>query len=254
MTKNDLSEQYVIDHFRAKDTWRIFRIISEFVDGFEAMRKVAPAVAIFGSARVAEDTAEYEQARAIASTLTARGFSVITGGGPGVMEAANRGAAENGGVSVGLNIELPFEQRPNAYSNKLLSFRYFFVRKLMFVKYSMAFVILPGGFGTLDELFEAITLIQTRKIRPFPVILVGRTFWKGLIDWINGPVLAQQMISPEDLDILRIVDSPEEVLEVIREFLEANVDRMERNRKKRPAKATGKAISRAPVRSMRKRQ
>ena len=212
MKRNGIEEQYVIDDFTSKDTWRIFRIIAEFVEGFEMLAKIPPAVAIFGSARSLPGSIAYERAHAIASLLGKNGYSVITGGGPGVMEAANRGATEGGASSVGLNIELPLEQKPNIFANKLLNFRYFFVRKVMFVKYSIAFVILPGGFGTLDELFEAITLIQTRKIKPFPVILVGKEYWKGLLDWVGDTLLRERMISVEDLDILKTVDTAEEVL------------------------------------------
>jgi uncharacterized protein (TIGR00730 family) len=212
MKRNGIEEQYVIDDFTSKDTWRIFRIIAEFVEGFEMLAKIPPAVAIFGSARSVPGTVAYERAQAIAALLGKNGYSVITGGGPGVMEAANKGATESGSASVGLNIELPLEQKPNIFANKLLNFRYFFVRKVMFVKYSIAFVILPGGFGTLDELFEAITLIQTRKIKPFPVILVGREYWKGLLDWIGETLLREKMIAAEDLDIIKTADTPEEVL------------------------------------------
>jgi uncharacterized protein (TIGR00730 family) len=212
MKRNGIEEQYVIDDFTSKDTWRIFRIISEFVEGFETLAHIPPAVALFGSSRSLPGSVAYERAQAIAATLGKNGYSVITGGGPGVMEAANKGATEAGATSVGLNIELPLEQKPNIYANKLLNFRYFFVRKVMFVKYSIAFVILPGGFGTLDELFEAITLIQTRKIKPFPVILVGRDYWKGLLDWVGESLLREKMIAAEDLDILKTADTPEEVL------------------------------------------
>jgi uncharacterized protein (TIGR00730 family) len=212
MKRNGIEEQYVIDDFTSKDTWRIFRIIAEFVEGFEMLAKIPPAVAIFGSARSVPGTVAYERAQAIAALLGKNGYSVITGGGPGVMEAANKGATESGSASVGMNIELPLEQKPNIFANKLLNFRYFFVRKVMFVKYSIAFVILPGGFGTLDELFEAITLIQTRKIKPFPVILVGREYWKGLLDWIGETLLREKMIAAEDLDIIKTADTPEEVL------------------------------------------
>src|SRR5215467_12665796 len=212
MKRNGIEEQYVIDDFTAKDTWRIFRIMAEFVEGFETLSKIPPAVAIFGSARAVPGSPAYQTAESVASLLSHNGYSIITGGGPGVMEAANKGAAEAGGTSVGLNIELPLEQKPNIYANKLLNFRYFFVRKVMFVKYSIAFVILPGGFGTLDELFEAITLIQTRKIKPFPVILVGRDYWKGLLDWIGDMLIREKMIGIEDLDIIKTADTPEEVL------------------------------------------
>src|SRR5437762_1058586 len=218
MKRNGIEEQYVIDDFTSKDTWRIFRIIAEFVEGFEMLAKIPPAVAIFGSARTQPGSVAYERAQGIAAMLGKNGYSVITGGGPGVMEAANKGAAEAGATSIGLNIELPLEQKPNIYANKLLNFRYFFVRKVMFVKYSIAFVILPGGFGTLDELFEAITLIQTRKIKPFPVILVGKEYWKGLLDWISGTVLREKMIAAEDLDIIKSVDTPEEVLHWVQDF------------------------------------
>ena len=212
MKRNGIEEQYVIDDFTSKDTWRIFRIMAEFVEGFEMLAKIPPAVAMFGSARSLPGSAGYEKAQAISALLGKNGYSVITGGGPGVMEAANKGATESGTISVGLNIELPLEQKPNIFANKLLNFRYFFVRKVMFVKYSIAFVILPGGFGTLDELFEAITLIQTRKIKPFPVILVGKEYWKGLLDWIGSTLLREKMIAVEDLDIIKTVDTPEEVL------------------------------------------
>ena len=212
MKRNGIEEQFVIDDFTTKDTWRIFRIMAEFVEGFETLSKIPPAVAIFGSARVLPGSDAYEKAHAIASLLAQNGYSVITGGGPGAMEAANRGASEAGGASVGLNIELPLEQKPNIYANKLLNFRFFFVRKVMFVKYSIAFVILPGGFGTLDELFEAITLIQTQKIKPFPVIMVGKEYWKGLLDWVGDTLVREKMIAVEDLDIIRTVDTPEEVL------------------------------------------
>jgi uncharacterized protein (TIGR00730 family) len=212
MKRNGIEEQYVIDDFTGKDTWRIFRIMAEFVEGFEMLSKIPPAVAMFGSARCLPGSQPYERAQAIASVLGKNGYSVITGGGPGAMEAANKGASEAGAISVGLNIELPLEQKPNIYTNKLLNFRYFFVRKVMFVKYSIAFVILPGGFGTLDELFEAITLIQTRKIKPFPVILVGTAYWKGLLDWIGDSLVRERMIGVEDLDIIKTVDTPEEVL------------------------------------------
>jgi uncharacterized protein (TIGR00730 family) len=218
MKRNGIEEQYVIDDFTSKDTWRIFRIMAEFVEGFETLAKIPPSVAMFGSARSLPGTPAYERAQAIAALLGKNGYSVITGGGPGVMEAANKGATETGATSVGLNIELPLEQKPNIFANKLLNFRYFFVRKVMFVKYSIAFVILPGGLGTLDELFEAITLIQTRKIKPFPVILVGKEYWKGLLDWMGDTLLRENMIAVEDLDILKTVDTPEEVLRWVEDY------------------------------------
>jgi uncharacterized protein (TIGR00730 family) len=213
-----VNNHYLQDEFKQQDTWRMFRIMAEFVEGFEALAECNPAVSIFGSARVTPDDPDYRMAEAIARQLAREGFAVITGGGPGVMEAANKGAAEAGGRSVGLNIELPMEQSPNPYSNIHVSFRYFFVRKVMFVKYASGFVILPGGFGTLDELFEAITLIQTAKIRPFPVVLVGRAFWGGLVDWLKGAMMSEQKISPQDLEILRVVDTADEAVAVINEF------------------------------------
>jgi uncharacterized protein (TIGR00730 family) len=213
--QNNIESRYVIDSFVHTDTWRIFRIISEFVEGFEALEKLPSAVAVFGSARTKPDLPDYNLARRMGRLLAEKGFAVLTGGGPGVMEAANRGAFEAGGISVGLNIELPFEQKPNPYITKLLNFRYFFVRKVMFVKYSTAFVILPGGFGTLDELFESVTLIQTQKIKPFPVVLVDKKYWQGLLDWLRDTVLASDNISPSDLKILNLVDTPEEALRII---------------------------------------
>lgn len=210
-----MDKQYPLDDFTIRDSWRIFRIISEFVEGFEAMASIGPAVAIFGSARAQQGDPYCTLADQIARLLVRNHFAVITGGGPGVMEAANRGALEEGGESVGLNIELPFETKPNPYIKTLLSFRYFFVRKVMFVKYSSAFVILPGGFGTLDELFESITLIQTQKIKPFPVVLVGDGYWDGLLKWVREALLPQKMISPADLDLFKVAVSPEEVIDVI---------------------------------------
>jgi hypothetical protein len=208
--------------FTQQDTWRMFRIMAEFVEGFEDLKDCSPAVSIFGSARCGKDHAVYRQTEEIAGRLVREGFSIITGGGPGVMEAANKGAAEAGGKSVGLNIDLPFEQEANPYSNRRLSFRYFFVRKVMFVKYAFGFVIMPGGFGTLDELFEAVTLIQTDKIEPFPVVLVGSKFWGGLIEWIRGTLLEDKRISPEDLDLFQIVDEVDDVVSVIGEFYESH--------------------------------
>lgn len=204
---------YVVDDFTHQDTWRMFRIMAEFVDGFEKLAGIEPAVTIFGSARTQPSDPEYRIARQIAFKLAKNGFSVLTGGGPGIMEAANRGAQEAGGRSVGCNIELPFEQVPNPYINTLVSFRYFFVRKVMFVKYASAFIIMPGGFGTLDELFEALTLIQTRKIQPFPVVLVGSAYWKGLLDWIREEVLLRSKnVDPQDLEIFKVLDDPDEIV------------------------------------------
>ncbi len=209
---------FLLDDFTQQETWRMFRIMAEFVEGFEALSDCNPAVSIFGSARVTPDHADYQKAEVIARQLAREGFAIITGGGPGVMAAANKGASEAGGRSVGLNIELPMEQSPNPYSNIRVSFRYFFVRKVMFVKYASGFVILPGGFGTLDELFESITLIQTGKIRPFPVVLVGRSYWSGLVAWISDVMMQDQKISAKDLAILRVVDTADEAIAVINEF------------------------------------
>jgi uncharacterized protein (TIGR00730 family) len=218
---NQDKSQYVINEIKVGDTWRIFKILAELVEGFENMALVEPAVTIFGSARVKENDPNYEKARKLANLFAAEGITILTGGGPGIMEAANRGASEGGGpeMSVGLNIELPFEQEPNPYTGKSVSFNYFFVRKLMLIKYASAFIIFPGGFGTFDEFFEAITLIQTRKIKPFPTILVGSDYWSGLIDWFKKEVLNEGYISEEDLDLIRIADEPEEILGIVNSFL-----------------------------------
>jgi hypothetical protein len=197
------------------DTWRVFRIMGEFVEGFDHLATVTRGVAIFGSARTLPDSPQYDAARETAALLAKAGFAVITGGGPGIMEAANRGAFEAGGLSIGCNIELPFEQRPNPYLTRSLTFKYFFVRKTMFVKYSTAFIIFPGGFGTLDELFEALTLIQTRKIRNFPVVLFGKSYWQGMIDWIGDKLLGEEKISAADLRLLLLTDSPAEAVDLV---------------------------------------
>jgi hypothetical protein len=202
--------------FLHSDPWRALRILSEFVEGFDALAKLGPAITVFGSARIHEGSPEYELARAIGRRLAEAGYAVITGGGPGAMEAANRGCQEGGGLSVGCNIELPREQAINAYVDLGVEFRYFFARKTMFVKYADGFVILPGGFGTLDELFEALTLIQTGKIEHFPVVLVGRDYWAGLIDWMRGTLVANGAIDAHDLDFLRLTDDPDEVASMIR--------------------------------------
>jgi len=211
--------QYVIDEITIQDSWRLFRIMAEFVDGFEALTKCHPAVTMFGSTRVRPGDEVYQKAERIGQLLAENGFSVITGGGPGVMEAANKGASAAGGKSIGLNIQLPLEQKPNPYANITLSFRYFFVRKVMFVKYGVAYIILPGGLGTMDELFESVTLIQTHKIKPFPVILVGSNYWKGLLDWIKGVVLKEGKISPSDLEIFQLIDEPEEIVRTIKKMV-----------------------------------
>ena len=197
------------------DPWRVLRIQTEFVEGFGLLAELPRAVSIFGSARTRRDAPEYAMAERLAAALADAGWAVITGGGPGIMEAANAGARDAGAMSVGCNIELPFEQHVNPYVDVAINFRYFFVRKTMFVKYAEAFVIFPGGFGTLDELFEALTLIQTDKVRDFPVILFGTSYWQGLLDWIEGTLLAEGKISPEDLKLMIVTDSPEEVARVI---------------------------------------
>ena len=203
------------DEFRNTDTWRVFRIMGEFVEGFDELATVTRGVSIFGSARTAPDNPYYLAAQETAALLVRAGFAVITGGGPGIMEAANRGALEAGGVSIGCNIELPFEQRPNPYQTRTLVFRYFFVRKTMFVKYSTAFIIFPGGFGTLDELFEALTLIQTRKIKNFPIVLFGSDYWSGMMQWLTEVMLRERKINEADLHLLRVTDSPAEVVEIV---------------------------------------
>ena len=206
------------EDFTREDTWRIFRIMSEFVDGFEELSKVGKAVSIFGSARSKPNSEFYKLAEEVAYHIAKAGYAVITGSGPGLMEAANKGAQRAGGHSIGLNIQLPCEQKPNKFVDTLLDFRYFFIRKVMFVKYAKAFVILPGGYGTLDEFFEAIALIQTRRIFRFPVILFNRVYWKGLIDWLKETVYKNNNIAKEDLDIFILVDRPEDVAIAIKKF------------------------------------
>ena len=207
---------------KVKDSWQIFKIMAEFVEGFEKLAKIGPCVSIFGSARTPQDHPNFKLAEEIARLLTEHGYGIISGGGPGIMEAANKGAYEAGGKSVGLNIELPFEQFHNAYidHDKLLEFNYFFVRKVMFMKYSQGFIVLPGGFGTMDELFEAITLIQTGKIARFPIVLVGKDYWGGLFDWVKNRMLEEGNISPEDLNLYRLVDTAEEATGHIFRFYE----------------------------------
>jgi uncharacterized protein (TIGR00730 family) len=198
--------------FTQTDTWRVLRIMGEFIEGFDTLAGIADAVTIFGSARTPSDDPQYAAAEAMAYRLARRKFAIITGGGPGIMEAGNRGARRGGGRSIGCNIELPFEQRPNPYVDTVITFRYFLVRRTMFIKYSSAFVIFPGGFGTLDEMFEALTLIQTGKIYHFPVVLFGRDYWTGLLDWMRGPMLAEGKISPADLDLILVTDDIEEAV------------------------------------------
>ena len=205
----------------ARDSWRVFRIMGEFVEGFEEMSIAGPAVSIFGSARVSPDDAIYQQCVTTAFGLGKEGYSIITGGGPGIMEAANRGAREAGAPSFGCNIELPFEQGTNPFVDHAIDFRYFFVRKTMFVKYADAFVIFPGGYGTMDELFEALTLIQTGKIQNFPVVLFGSDYWHGLLDWIRSTMLEQGRISQADFELVHLTDDPEEVVAHIRNHVQA---------------------------------
>ena len=213
-------KQKTWNEIKTNDSWAIFKIMAEFVEGFERLSKIGPCVTIFGSARTKEDHEYYILAENIAYNLTTHGYGIVTGGGPGIMEAGNRGARRGKGTSVGLNIELPFEQHDNPYidSDKSLDFDYFFVRKVMFIKYSQGFVVMPGGFGTMDELFEAITLIQTKKIGKFPIVLVGTKYWSGLMDWIKNTLVKEGTIHMDDLNLISIVDTEDEVLEVINTF------------------------------------
>ena len=212
------NNKHIVEDFKLEDPWRIFRIMSEFVDGFQELSEIGPAVTIFGSARTSEGQPLYKAAEKTAKLLVKDGYAVITGGGPGVMEAGNKGAQSQKDQSIGLNIDLPFEQKPNPYITHLIKFHYFFARKVMFVKYAKAFVIFPGGFGTLDELFESLTLIQTRRMQKFPVILYNSEYWAGLVQWLRDKVVKEKNIDPEDMDIFQIVDSPEEVVAAIRAF------------------------------------
>ena len=211
-------EKYFINELKKEDAWRLFRIIGDFVDGFEVMPEFIPAVTFYGSARVKEGNKYYEAARELAKKLVAKGFSIITGGGPGIMEAGNRGAKEAGGRSVGLNITLPMEQVPNPYATVTLNFRYFFARKVMFNKYATAYVLFPGGYGTLDEMTETLVLIQTKKLKPFPVILYGSEYWNGLVQWIKDVLLPNGFISPEDFSLFQVVDDLDEIVQIIENF------------------------------------
>jgi uncharacterized protein (TIGR00730 family) len=206
---------YEINEMAKEESWRLFRIMGEMVEGFDSLADIEPAVTIYGSARLKNDTKFYSQVEKTAFLLGKAGFSIMTGGGPGVMEAANKGAREAGVKSIGLNIQLPQEQVCNIYSNRTITFHHFFVRKVMLVKYATAFVIMPGGLGTLDELTEVLTLIATHKMKPFPVILFGSDFWRGFLDWLKGMVLASDFITEEDFELLRVFDSPEEVMDAI---------------------------------------
>ena len=212
------------DDYKTSDSWRVFRIMGEFVNGFDHLATITRGVSIFGSARSNENDPMYKAATEVGMLLGAAGFEIITGGGPGIMEAANRGAHDAGAVSVGCNIELPFEQLPNPYLTKSLTFKYFMVRKTMFIKYSNAYVIFPGGFGTMDELFEALTLIQTRKIRNFPVVLFGSQYWRGLLAWLTSTMLNEKMISREDLSLIHLTDSPKDAVDFIVRTCYAGID------------------------------
>lgn len=202
-----------------RESWRLFHIMAEFVEGFENLSDLQPAITFFGSARCHKGEELYESTYELAKMLAKNGFNIITGGGGGVMEAANKGAKEGGAKSVGVNIELPFEQKPNPYSTIKLSFRYFFVRKVMFLKYAMAYIVMPGGFGTLDEFSEALTLIQTKKMRPFPIVLVGSSYWAGLIEWMKATQLSTGKISKEDLEIFKIMDDPQQIVDYVKKFV-----------------------------------
>jgi uncharacterized protein (TIGR00730 family) len=208
--------QYIVDDLTKDDTWRMFNILAEFVEGFDVLPEVYPAVTIFGSSRSHPNSINYKTTQTVARLLVENGFNVISGGGLGVMEAANKGAAEAGGKSVGLHIHLPNEQQANKYANVRLDFKYFFIRKVMFVKYAVAYIIMPGGFGTLDELSEALTLIQTKRIKSFPVVLIDSQYWQGLIDWIKGTLIKERAISESDLDIITVVDTPEQAVRIIK--------------------------------------
>ncbi|WP_457644617.1 LOG family protein [Persephonella sp.] len=211
-------EKYLINELRKEEAWRLFKIIGDFVDGFEVMPQFIPAVTFYGSARVKEGDKYYEAARELAKKLVSRGFSIITGGGPGIMEAGNRGAKEGGGKSVGLNINLPLEQEPNPYATVTINFRYFFARKVMFNKYATAYVLFPGGYGTLDELTETLVLIQTKKVKPFPVILYGSEYWNGLVEWIKNVVLENGYIDSEDFNLFQISDDLDQIVDIIVSF------------------------------------
>lgn len=216
-SNSDENQQYGLDSFNAGDSWRLFKIMSEFVDGFDSLASVKrPAVSIFGSARIQEEDPYYQLAVEVGRRLGEAGYAIMTGGGPGIMEAGNRGASEAGAPSIGLNIRLPFEQEENKYTNLPLEFRYFFVRKVMLIKHAMAFICMPGGFGTLDELFEALTLIQTKRIKSFPIVLVGSSYWAGLVDWIKESMLSVGSITEDDLHIFQIMDSADEIVKYIR--------------------------------------
>ena len=210
--------QYPIDDFKSGESWRLFKIMGEFVEGIDGLHDLGPAVSIFGSSRTAKGHPDYEMARKTAACFAAGGYAIITGRGPGIMEAANLGASEQNGESIGLKILLPFEEKSNAYMTRSLNFHYFFIRKVMFVKYALAYIIMPGGLGTLDEMFETLTLVQTRRIRKMPVILMNKEFWAGLLEWIKHALVGSELISPLDMELFSIVDTPEQALEIVDNF------------------------------------
>lgn len=212
------NEQYPINGVESGEAWRLFKIMGEFVEGMDTLKDISHAVSIFGSARTDPESTYYKTAQKTGALFARQGYAVITGGGGGVMEAANKGAGEAGGTSVGLNILLPSEQTPNSYADIRQEFKYFFIRKVMFIKHSKAVIIIPGGFGTLDEAFEVMTLIQTKRIRPIPVIFMGSDYWRGLIDWMKQRLVAEKMISPENLDIIQMIDEPEKVVQAVSDF------------------------------------
>ena len=214
-----MEKQFLIDDLKLGESWRLFKIMGEFVEGVEGLYDLGPAVSIFGSARIQPGDPQYDKAEALAALFVNNGFGVITGGGGGIMEAANKGATAAGGPSVGLNIQLPFEQKPNDYATIQMEFKYFFIRKVMFIKYAAAYIVMPGGFGTLDELFEVMTLVQTQRIRPFPIILVGSDYWQGLIEWVRQQLLNNARISPADMEIIQVLDDPEEIVDTVRKIL-----------------------------------
>jgi uncharacterized protein (TIGR00730 family) len=218
MKNSGVNGKYPINDFKSGESWRLFKIMGEFVEGIDSLHQLGPAVSIFGSARTREDHPHYKKAEELAQAFGRKGFSVITGGGGGIMEAANKGASQTDVESVGLNITLPFEQKPNPFATTQIEFKYFFVRKVMFLKYAQAYIIMPGGFGTLDELFETITLIQTQRIRKVPVILVDSGFWEGLLAWVKDVFLKEKVISPKDLDLFHVLDDTDAIVKLVEDF------------------------------------
>ncbi len=238
---------YMVEDLKGKETWRVFRIMSEFIEGFDELSDVGPAVSIFGSARIENNKKYYKQCVEVSRLLSKNGYAVITGGGPGIMEAANKGAAQNGGLSIGLNITLPREQKPNKYQNRALHFKYFFARKVMFVKYAIGYVCMPGGFGTLDELFEALTLVQTHKIYPFPLILFGREYWEPLMHFIRNTMLKHKTIDASDLDYIEITDDPREVLAIINRHMAKKMKLIKSTKPAAKAEGMDKIRNRKPI-------